>query len=164
MNPNDLEIGPSQRTFESLFKSIGLYFQSALVYPVGSVTETNLSTFSQEQLHKTLNAVLEHYGFTDFPYSIRVNCEENSRISGIYRSDNIATYEETMDDGSRRTFNFYSNFGPEKMKVSFYWLDMKKGGEEIHGILTVDDRWYFRISTTDGFVFYQRMEQAKHHW
>ena len=164
MEPYDLEIGPIQRTFDHLFKSISEYFQSAPVTPVGSVTETSLSDYPQEHLHKTLNASLKHYGFVDLPFSMRIIAEESSQISGIYRSDNITTYEEKMSDGSYRTFNFYSKYGPENMKASFYWLDVKKEGEQTQGILTEDNVWYFCISTTHDNVFYQRIERKILHW
>ena len=164
MEAYDLEIGPIQRTFDDLFKRIAEYFQSAPVAPTGSITQNNLSTFSQEPLHKTMNALLKHYGFSDLPLSIRIIAEADSQISGIYRSDNITIYEEKIRDGSYRTFNFYSTFGPENMKASFYWLDMKKDGERIQGIITMDDRWYLRILTTQGNVYYQRMEREILHW
>ena len=159
MEPYDLEIGPIQRTFDSLFKSIAHYFQSTPVAPIGSITETDLSTHSQKQLRKTLNASLKHYGFTNLPFSIRIIAEEDSQIDGIHRSDNITTYEERMKDGSYRTFNFYSTLGPENMKASFYWLDTKKGGEQTQGILTKDNKWYLRISTTQDDVYYQRVDR-----
>jgi hypothetical protein len=164
VEPYDLEIGPIQRTFDHLFKSIGQYFQAAQVAPLGSITETSLSTYSQEQLRKTLNAMLKHYGFADLPFSKKIIVDEDSQISGIHRSDNITTYEERMVDGSFRTFNFYSTYGPDNMKASFYWLDMKKDGEQTQGILTKDDRWYLRISTTQDNIFYQRMEREVHHY
>lgn len=164
MEPYDLEIGPIQSTFDHLFKLIGLYFQTAQVTPVGSVTETSLSTLTQDQLHKTLNASLTHYGFADLPISLRIIAEEDSQVNGIHRSDNITTFEENLKDGSRRTFNFYSVYGPENMKASFYWLDMKKGGEETQGILTKDDKWYLCIKTTQENVFYERIEKKIIHW
>ncbi len=159
MEAYDLEIGPIQATFDALYKRIGEYFQSASVAPAGSVTETDLSEFAQEPLHKTLNTLLKHFGFFDLPYSIRIIAEEDSQISGIHRSDNITTYDEKMKDGSHRTFNFYNSHGPENLKVSFYWLDMKKDGEQIWGILTVDNRWYLHVITTQGYVYYLRMER-----
>jgi hypothetical protein len=164
MESYDLEIGPIQRTFDDLFKRIGEYFQSAPVAPTGSIIEINLSIYSQEPLRKTLNALLKHYGFCDLPSSIRIIAEENSQISGIHRSDNITIYEERMGDGSYRSFNFYSTYGPENMKVSFYWLDVAKGGEQTQGILTLDDRWYLCISTAQDKVYYQRMEREKPQW
>jgi len=164
MEPYDLEIGPVQHTFEELFKRIGQYFSTAQVAPVGSVTETDFSNYSQSQLRKTLNGILEHYGFAYLPYSMRIIAGIGSTISGIYRSDNITTYEEKMVDGSHRTFNFYSTYGPENMKSSYYWLDMRKNGEQTQGILTEDDRWYFRIATTQGNFYYARMEQQKPYW
>jgi hypothetical protein len=159
VEPYDLEIGPVQKTFDHLFMSIGQYFQSAPVAPVGSITEISLTNYSQEQLRKTLNAILKHYGFTDLPFSLRIIAEADSQISGIHRSDNITTYEEKMRNGSYRTFNFYSTYGPENMKASFYWLDMEKNGEQTQGVLTEDNAWYLRISTTHDNVYYQRIEQ-----
>lgn len=164
MEPYDLEVGPIQRTFDELFKRIAQYFNSAPVAPEGSITETDLSTYNQDQLRKTLNGILEHYGFAYLPSALKVVCETDSIISGIYRSDNITTYEEKMTDGSHRTFNFYSTYGPENMKASYYWLDMKKNGEQIQGILTEDDKWYFRIATIQGNFYYARMEQQQPYW
>lgn len=164
MEPYDLEIGPIERTFDSLFKSITQYFQTAQVVPLGLITETHLADISQEELHKALNAILKHYGFSDLPFSMRVSADAESQISGIIRSDNIATYEENMVDGSRRTFNFYSTYGPENMKASYYWMDMKRGGEQTQGILTKEDRWYLRITTQEN-VFFQRTEkESPHYW
>jgi len=159
MEPYDLEIGPVQRTFDILFKSIGEYFQSAQVGPVGSITETDLSTYTQEQLHNTLNGSLKYYGFFDLPYTMRFTIETNSIISGIHRSDNITAYEEKRIDGSRQTFNFYSKFGPDHMKASFYSLDTKKGGEQTQGIITDEDIWYFRITAAKNIIYYLRLER-----
>lgn len=161
MEAYDLEIGPIQRTFDNLFKRIGEYFQSLPVAPTGSVIETDLSTFSQGPLHNTLNSLLNHYGFSDLPLANRIVAEEDSQISGIQRSDDIIIYKEKMVDGSFRTFNFYITSGPENMKTSFYWLDMKKDGEQTQGILTQDDRWYTRIITPQDNIYYQRMEREK---
>lgn len=163
MEPYDLEIGPIQKTFESLFMRIGQYFQSAPAGPSGSITETDLSIYTQEQLRKTLNALLKHYGFHDLPFYIRIIAEPDSQISGKLRSDNITTYEEKMSDGSVRTFNFYSTFGPENMKASFYWLGVKRDGEQIQGILTMDDNWYLRTTTQDN-TYYQRIEKDQKKW
>lgn len=164
MEPYDLEIGPIERAFDSLFKSIAQYFQSAQVSPLGLITETHLADISQEELHKALSAILKHYGFADLPLSMRITAETDSQISGIIRSDSIATYEENMIDGSRRTFNFYSTYGPENMKASYYWLDMKRDGEQTQGILTKEDRWYLRIITREN-VFFQRTEKESiHYW
>ncbi|OGM08718.1 hypothetical protein A2159_02345 [Candidatus Woesebacteria bacterium RBG_13_34_9] len=163
MEPYDLEIGPIKSTFDHLFASIGLYFQSAPVVPIGSITETSLSNFSQEQLQTSLNASLKHYGFADLPSSIRIITQVDSQISGIHRSDNITIYEERIMDGSHRTFNFYSTYGPENLKVSYYWLNIKKDGEQTQGILTMDDRWYLRISTKN-HVYYLRIEKEIPRW
>lgn len=159
MEAYDLEIGPIQATFDSLFKRIGEYFQSNPVAPMGLISETDLSEFAQEPLHKTLNNLLEHFGFCDLPHSMKVIAEEDSQISGIHRSDNITTYDEKTNDGSHHTFNFYETQGPENMNVSFYWLDMKKGAEQTWGILTTDDRWYFHIITARGHEYYLRVER-----
>ncbi|MFC1600686.1 hypothetical protein ACFL25_01250 [Patescibacteria group bacterium] len=156
----DLEIGPIQRTFEELFKRIGGYFQSALVEPKGRIVETDLSTYSQKPLQQTLTSLLNFYGFSDLPNGLRINLSEDSQISGIHRSDNITTYEERIKDGSLRTYNFYSKYGPENMKASFYWFNKNIDNEEIHGILTEDDRWYLRIKSDSG-VYYLRMEKTK---
>lgn len=164
MEPTDLEVGPIQKTFETLFARIGKYFQSAPVVPSGSITETELNIYAQEQLRNTLNGILKHYGFSNLPNSIRMAAEADSKISGIYRSDNITIYTEKMIDGSYRTFNFYSTFGPENMKASFYWLDIRKSREEIQGILTIDDIWYLRIQTYSGDIFYERIEQQIPRW
>jgi hypothetical protein len=164
MEAHDLEVGPIQQTFESMFWRIGQYFQNAAVVPEGKITETGLNVYKQDSLRSTLNALLSHYGFSELPYYMRIISDESSKIDGIHRSDNISTYEEKWDDGSLRTFNFYSTFGPENMKTSFYWLNLKSGGEQINGILTMDDRWYFRIITTENNVFYQRMERQKPQW
>ena len=106
MEAYDLEIGPIQRTFENLFKRIGEYFNSTPVEPEGKIVETDLSLYSQESLSKILNELFKFYGFGDLPVSYRIVVEEGSLISGIHRSDNITTYEEKMQNGSRRTFNF----------------------------------------------------------
>lgn len=159
MEPYDVELGPIQRTFESLFKSIAQYFQSTPVVPVGMITETNLSSYSQDQLRDTLNSSLKYYGFTSLPSSLRLFAEKKSQISGIHRSDNITTYDEKLRDGSHRTYNFYSKFGPENMKTSYYWLNMRKDGEQTQGILTEDDRWYLRIITSENKVYYLRIER-----
>jgi hypothetical protein len=164
MESTDLEIGPIQRTFEALFWRIGQYFDSAPVTPVGSIIETDLSIYPQDSLHNTLYALLKHYGFTELPHFIRIAPEKNSHISGLHRSDNITTYEIKTENGCVRTFNFYSTYGPENMKCSFYLLNNDKQGEEIQGILTMDDRWYLRITTTDKNIYYLRMEKQKPQW
>lgn len=101
-----------------------------------------------------------HYGFTTLPSSLKLTVKENSMISGVHRSDNIITYKEVLIDGSYKTFNFYSSYGPEQMKASFYYSDRVKN-EETSGILTIEDRWYFRISTNLDFVYCLRIEREK---
>lgn len=160
MEPYDVALDPIQKTFEDLFKRIGEYFQFASVVPVGSITETDLTVYSQDPLHTTLNSLLKFYGFTDLPSSMRIIAETDSQISGVQRSDDITVYDEKLTDGSHRTYNFYTKNGPENIKVSFYWFDMKKGGEQVHGILTKDDRWYLKITTIHNNIYYQRMEKT----
>jgi hypothetical protein len=162
MEPYDVALGPIQQTFDDLFKRIGDYFNSAPVVPVGTVIETNLSIYTQEPLHKTLNNLLKYYGFTDLPLAMRIIAEESTQISGLHRSDEITVYDEKLTDGSHRTYNFYGKNGPANIKVSYYWLDMKKGGEQTQGILTDNDRWYLRITTTHDSVYYQRIEKAEY--
>jgi hypothetical protein len=164
MEPYDLEIGPTQRAFEGLFKSINAYFDTARVVPNGSVRETHLSDYSQDQLHKALSDSLTYYGFTDLPLSLRVEVKSNSNVSGIQRSDKISTFDEKMSDGSLRTFNFYRKFGPENMKASYYWLDMEREGEQTQGILMEDDRWYLRIITSQDSIYYLRVERSNPQW
>ncbi len=159
MESYDLELGPIQRTFDDLFRYIALYFQSAPVVPIGSVTETDLSTQSQQELHETVNSSLKRYGFTFLPNSLKITAEEDSVISGIHRSDNITVYDEKMKDGSRRTFNFYNTYGPEHMKTSYYWLDKRNGGEQTNGILTMEDKWYMRIDTSRDMIYYLRVDK-----
>lgn len=158
-----MELGPIQRTFDGLFKSISLYFQSAQVEPDGPITETDLSSYFQDQLRSALDTALKRHGFVDLPYSIRITVEANSKISGIHRSDEITAYDEVMKNGSHRTFNFYSKKGPENMRASYYWLNTQKNGEQTHGILTMEERWYLRTSLSQNLVYYQRIERANTH-
>jgi hypothetical protein len=160
MQPSDLEIGPIQDTFEKLFKSIGTYFHVNPISPEGQVTETDISNYSQDKLRKNLKASLSHYGFSALPSPLRIFLEKDSKISGIKRSDNIVTYKEELPNGSYRTYNFYGNSGPEQMKASFYFFN-KAESEETRGILTMEDRWYLRISTKLDFVYYLRVEREK---
>lgn len=159
MHPYDLEIGPIENTFNDLFGSISKYFNANEVEPKGPIIETELSNYSQKNLRDTLKNAVRHYGMHELPYSQRILINENSIIKGIHRSDDITTYDEMMNDGSHRTFNFYHDVGPENMKVSYYWLDMKKNGEQTQAILTNDDRWYLRITTNLNTSYYLRMER-----
>lgn len=160
MEPYDLEIGPIQRAFENLFRSISIYFNSNDVEPRGPIRERGLSYHSQQNLRKTLRESLEYYGCPDLPMSLRVVVGGDSVIDGVHRSDDIVVYDEKLNDGSHRIFNFYQNKGPENMKMSYYWLDMSKEGQQIQGILTNDNRWYLRITTPQNKVYYLRMERS----
>jgi hypothetical protein len=159
MHADDLELGPIQRTFDTLNRSISLYFNSHLVSPNGPIKESDLSDYSQKKLRETLVENLDFYGFSALPASLRPIVESSSKISGIQRSDDIVVYDEKMSDGSRRIYNFYTSGGPENMQVSYYWLDQKKGGEQTRGILSSDNRLYLRISTADGIDYYLRIER-----
>lgn len=160
MHADDLELGPIQRTFDTLNRSISLYFNSHLVSPDGPVKEEVLNYYSQKQLRETLNENLNFYGFASLPSALQLKVEPRAKIKGIQRSDNITVYDEKMPDGSHRIYNFYTTGGPEDMQVSYYWLDQEKGGEQTRGILSSDDRLYLRISTADGVDYYLRIERA----